>query len=519
MSAQSSKHAKRSKPSKAKSEPASRASDPPPNEPAIREVGRDEEEAAAGGEERRESPPPKGQSAYRGPQPGGKRGGTTVSIWHRATYRWVAITVVMAALLVLYTQHPYYRNNQNFQPFRTIFPTAFFLWLALGLFYVKATIERFSERRYVFRDSGLHLLLLAKVGFVNSLSRAQWYAVGLFVMMAAALGALRGSATPSNRLLEIVHGEHGAVALYLSASLAVVLFVQNLQPKRILRVARNPRVRTTLLGIIVKGFFTPLMLGFFVGHLNSISRQWLSHKQLPPIDFKAQSGLNIIQNASLWWKNVGVRLPDFIPSLHDLSVLVQPWTWTRADLSWGLGLAYDIIFAVDCGWALFGYSTESRWLGNKTRSVEPTAFGWAVCLACYPPFNNILGTYLPLQNGPSVVTSQNWLLVLRAGTVFLFAIYASATVAFGFRFSNLTNRGIVSRGPYRFVRHPAYLCKCTAWWLEHIPTMTLAKAFFLSCLCGVYALRAWTEERHLSKDPDYLAYKKKVPWVIFPGVY
>ena len=146
-------------------------------------------------------------------------------------------------------------------------------------------------------------------------------------------------------------------------------------------------------------------------------------------------------------------------------------------------------------------------------------FGWAVCLACYPPFNNILGTYLPLHNGPSVVTNPNWLLALRAATVFLFAIYASATVAFGFRFSNLTNRGIVTRGPYRFVRHPAYLCKCTAWWLEHIPTMTLTKAFFLSCLCGVYALRAWTEERHLSKDPEYVAYKKKVPWVIFPGIY
>ena len=49
--------------------------------------------------------------------------------------------------------------------------------------------------------------------------------------------------------------------------------------------------------------------------------------------------------------------------------------------------------------------------------------------------------------------------------------------------------------------------------------MTLTKAFFLSCLCGVYALRAWTEERHLSKDPEYVAYKAKTPWVLFPGIY
>ena len=104
-------------------------------------------------------------------------------------------------------------------------------------------------------------------------------------------------------------------------------------------------------------------------------------------------------------------------------------------------------------------------------------------------------------------------------TVLLFAIYASATVAFGFKFSNLTNRGVISRGPYRFIRHPAYVTKCTAWWLEHLPTMTITKAFFLTLLCCVYALRAWTEERHLSMDPEYRAYKRKVPWVILPGVY
>jgi protein-S-isoprenylcysteine O-methyltransferase Ste14 len=208
-----------------------------------------------------------------------------------------------------------------------------------------------------------------------------------------------------------------------------------------------------------------------------------------------------------------------IPSGHDLAGLVQPWAWSRADLSWGLGLAYDMIFAVDCGWALFGYATESRWIGNKTRSVEPTAFGWVVCLACYPPFNNVLGTYLPLENGPQLIASENGHLWLRGAVVLLFTIYAAATVSFGFRFSNLTNRGIVSRGPYKYVRHPAYLTKCTAWWLEHIPTMTITKAFFLTLLCGVYALRAWTEERHLSKDPDYLVYKKKTPWILFPGIY
>jgi protein-S-isoprenylcysteine O-methyltransferase Ste14 len=395
----------------------------------------------------------KDDTAYRGPRPL-PRTSKPLSIWQRATYRWTAITSVMAALLVMYTQHPYYHNVQ-FVPFKTIYPPAFVLWLIFGLFYVKATLQKFDGQRFMMRDGGLHLVMLAKA----------W------------------------------------------------------QQKRFWRIAKNRRVKTTLLAIIVKAFFTPLMTGFVVGHLGNISKALLVHKHLPTMEYKVPNGANIFTAARLWWENAGHRLTDLVPSLHDLAGLVQPWAWSRSDLSWGLGLAYDIVFAVDCGWALLGYAGESRWLGNKTRSVEPTAFGWTVCLACYPPFNNVLGTYLPLENGVQQITSEAWLLALRGGVVILFAIYASATVSFGLKFSNLTNRGIVSRGPYRFVRHPAYLCKCAAWWLEHIPTITIAKAFFLTLLCGVYALRAWTEERHLGMDPEYRAYKKKTPWILFPGIY
>ncbi len=462
------------------------------------------------------APTKKGETPYRGLSEGGKAVNEPRTIWQRATYRWTAITVVMAALLVLYSYHPYYRNQQ-FTPFKTIFPPAFVLWLCFGIFYIKATLEKFHERRYVVRDSGLHLLLLAKVGFDERFASGVAPTLAVLALTVVGLGAGRAFA-PSTPF-----DTHGAtIVLFGAAFFAAVLLARQLRPKRIWRVVKNRRVRTTLLAIIVKAFFTPLMTGFVVGHLNGISRAWLNHKHLPPMDFKVPNGATVFTSVKMWWTHVGVRLGDLIPSGHDFAALVQPWTWTRADVSWGLGITYDIIFAVDCGWALFGYASESRWLGNKTRSVEPTAFGWLVCLACYPPFNNVLGTYLPLENGPQLISTDGlhtWHLVLRGAVVFLFTIYAAATVSFGFKFSNLTNRGIVSRGPYRYVRHPAYLCKCTAWWLEHVPTMTLTKAFFLTLLCGVYALRAWTEERHLGMDPEYREYKRKTPWVLFPGIY
>jgi len=441
------------------------------------------------------------------------------TLWQRAAYRWTAITAVMATLLLLYTQHPYYQGNQ-FTPFRTVYPAAFVLWLALGLFYCKATVAKFGTPRYAVRDGGLHLVLLARI--VSDGRQLRGRALVYFVpALVAALA--RSTLLPG---WQSIHAALNAwptltTLLYMPITALAVVgvadFVRPIFSQRFRRAVKNRRVRTTLLLIIVKGFFTPLMIGFFCGHANAIVDAWLRHKHAAPFRFTVPHGTAISQ-ASAWWEFVKARIPDLVPRGSDFAGLFAPSTWTRADVSWAIQLAYDFVFFVDCGMALIGYSTESRWLGNKTRSVEPTALGWTVCLACYPPFNNVLGTYLPLESGPQHFTETTQL-VLRGLVVALFTIYASATVAFGLRFSNLTNRGIISRGPYRYVRHPAYLTKCTAWWFEHLPTITLTKAFFLTLLCAVYALRAWTEERHLGMDPEYREYKKKVPWVIFPGFY
>lgn len=343
-----------------------------------------------------------------------------------------------------------YYLGQQFAPWRPLYTFAFVTWLLFGLLYVRVTLRRFGSTRFMMRDGGLHLLLLGRA----------------------------------------------------------------LLQKRFWRRAKNPRLRTTLLGICVKSFFTPLMTGFFVNHASTLADLWMRHKHLPALRFVMPRG-GVLTQATAWWKQLAQRLPDLVPHASDFSGMFS--NWTQGDVHFTFDVLYNIIFFVDCGWALIGYSMESRWLGNKTRSVEPTGVGWIACIFCYPPYNNVLGTYLPLETGPQFVSDPTWLLILRGGVIFLFTIYAAATVSFGFKFSNLTNRGVVSRGPYAFVRHPAYLTKCSAWWLEHLPTMTFTKAIFLTGLCGVYALRAWTEERHLGRDPEYRAYKKKVRAVFIPG--
>ena len=276
---------------------------------------------------------------------------------------------------------------------------------------------------------------------------------------------------------------------------------------------RSRRVKTSILSLFVKLFYAPLMTSFFSDHSNTISRMWAFRKHQPIFDAAKSHGF------SDWWAYVTTTLPKLLPDGSDFGAIFDASWWNVANFNFAGDLYYNILFFVDCGWALFGYCLESQWLRNKTKSVEPTALGWAAALALYPPFNDITGTYLPLDQSHHFITNQTALIVFRVLVLAAFTIYAAATVSFGFKFSNLTNRGIISRGPYALVRHPAYLCKNFAWWMENLPNISLQSVFFLTLLNGMYFLRAWTEERHLSQDPDYVAYKKKVPWVFIPGVY
>jgi protein-S-isoprenylcysteine O-methyltransferase Ste14 len=287
--------------------------------------------------------------------------------------------------------------------------------------------------------------------------------------------------------------------------------------KRKFHLWKHKRLKNAILSSLVKGFFSPLMAGFLSGHLTSVGNALAKKKgvgSLPVLSANLS-----LHDLGVYLNTVKIHVFSIVPSGSDLASLFSGATYTLPNVRFGLDLAYDSIFIVDCGVAFFGYLVETRFLGNKTRSVEPTGIGWACAIFCYPPFNNILGTYAPFGGSSPHITSESGKLVVKGFIVFFFAIYAAATVAFGAKFSNLTNRGIVQRGPYKYIRHPAYTCKCIAWWLEQLPNLTGQTALALIGLCCVYALRAFTEEKHLSMDPEYREYKKKVRWAAIPGVF
>lgn len=248
-------------------------------------------------------------------------------------------------------------------------------------------------------------------------------------------------------------------------------------------------------GLIVKLFFTPLMTVFFVD-------------QFP----------HLVQNVGY----VFGTIPDLIANNN------YPHQRFNGDL---FNISISLIFSIDVGLAWCGYVISSRWVDNITESAEPSVLGWVVCVCCYPPFQQILGFVASAPGEKEVMRFDNqWLITMfELMMVFSYVVYMSATLWFGVRFSNLTNRGIIRRGPFAFIRHPAYASKNFAWWCVMFPAIiynathtgmgvAIMQTLGLCVMTGFYYMRAMTEERHLSADPYYIEYCKQVKYRFIPGV-
>lgn len=179
----------------------------------------------------------------------------------------------------------------------------------------------------------------------------------------------------------------------------------------------------------------------------------------------------------------------------------------------------NVFFLIDVLLATISYALTLRLLDNHIRSVEPTLGGWLACVICYQPLADAQSPYIQYEQDSlywgAVFAPYPWIYVLWGGLILvLHFVYVWSTVAFGLRFSNLTNRGIITSGPYRWLKHPAYLSKNLSWWLISVPFVAGAgwATAVISCLMlgavnFIYYLRAKTEERHLRVDQAYRAYE------------
>lgn len=231
-----------------------------------------------------------------------------------------------------------------------------------------------------------------------------------------------------------------------------------------------------------------------------------------------------VANHARAWAVKGFFLAFMVSIVPGNFADVVGWSLNRA-ISNPVDLALFLIavmFMIDVVMATVGYVLTMKPLDAHIRTANPYLAGWLAALICYPPFV-LMGGGGPLDyhaggaewfvwtqgNTPLQWLLGGWLVVLTG-------LYAWATVAFGLRFSNLTHRGILTHGPYRWTRHPAYLSKNLFWWFSSMPFLAVSGSIadiarncaMLAATNAVYFWRAKTEEKHLSADPDYRAYSE-----------
>lgn len=238
------------------------------------------------------------------------------------------------------------------------------------------------------------------------------------------------------------------------------------------------KLRQHALGWIIKGFYLPLMVSYFTNAVRNVWR--IDHT------------------------TVFAHMPDLVTA-------VSRWS-----------LALDLAFVV------IGYTLTLRILDSHIRSSNPFMYGWVATLILYQPFWGLIGKrYFAYNDG------SNWadwfgdhgalLTVWGIAIILSKAGWAWANISFGCRFSNLTNRGVLTSGPYRFTKHPSYVCKNVSWWLLSVPFLSqegpVTAAVHCGALLGVnllYVIRAHAEEQHLSEDPRYVSYAL---WMEEHGVF
>jgi protein-S-isoprenylcysteine O-methyltransferase Ste14 len=88
--------------------------------------------------------------------------------------------------------------------------------------------------------------------------------------------------------------------------------------------------------------------------------------------------------------------------------------------------------------------------------------------------------------------------------------------SFGFA---AADRGLVRRGPYRFVRHPIYASYFFLQIGYLLQSLSVQNALIIVFICSCNIGRAVVEERLLLTSSRYEGYRVRVPWRLMPGVW
>lgn len=79
-------------------------------------------------------------------------------------------------------------------------------------------------------------------------------------------------------------------------------------------------------------------------------------------------------------------------------------------------------------------------------------------------------------------------------------------------------RGLVTRGAYRFMRHPIYTGIYFSYAALALQNFSSTNVAIFAIGAGLFVIKSFVEEDFLRHDAEYAAYMSVVPWRWFPGI-
>lgn len=184
--------------------------------------------------------------------------------------------------------------------------------------------------------------------------------------------------------------------------------------------------------------------------------------------------------------------------------------------------AFDALCIVECLIWLF---TSSRWArGGKKAKPDPsmwliiTAYFFGVCLSFLLPSNAV-----PASVGNLLLPHAFYypgMILLVGGTVLRAAAVLALKKAFTLNVQTADGQHLVTTGPYRFIRNPAYTGSILSLLGIALCLRSALAPFAVLALCAVcYGLRIRKEEKMLEKQfgAEFAEYKRRT-WRLFPGL-
>lgn len=191
---------------------------------------------------------------------------------------------------------------------------------------------------------------------------------------------------------------------------------------------------------------------------------------------------------------------------------------------------FDYLLSLSiASWAVLGVTsapalTPTRWaiaLLHVTvafaiyRRAPLERFGSPRALLSAVPALVLAGTAFRLAAPPAI-----WPVSLEVVFVAGAALAMWTFMSMGKSFSVLpAQRAVVSHGPYRWVRHPAYAGELTMILACTLSAPSLASGLVLIAAAPSVALRIHAEERLLSATEAYRRYRERVPVRLFPCLW